>query len=217
MQDYPLLSISQVAFVDDISFFGGAGGRGVSLDIQGREFSGTSAVLINGHRSPTYVVISDSRLLADIPTAVLGESIKTLNVLKVDATTAGRGSVISFEAVSSSAEVPSSSFLVQKVLKYLFTTTGSDIFSPTSGGNLLSLVGGTESSAGSLSSYARIYVRQAVDSLIRDQGGSSSPLAEKVQTVEVLEASYSRIHTSLDIRLAIVSMTGQRVVAGLSV
>lgn len=215
MRDYPLLAISQLARVEDISFFGSSGI--LSLDIKGREFTGTTAVLINGHRSPTFVVISDSRLLADIPVVVQGESIKTLTVLKSDATTASTGSVISFEAISSSSEISSSTFLVQKVLKYLFTTAGSDIFSPTSGGNLLTLVGGVETSTGSLASYARLYVSQSVNSLIRDQAGSSSPLEEKVQSVEVLNASYSRIHTSLDIRLVIVSMTGQRVVAGLSV
>ena len=215
MRDYPLISLSQVALVDDISFFGSSGI--LSLDIKGRDFTGTTAVLINGHRSPTFVVISDSRLLADVPKAAQGDSIKTLTVLKASVSTPSRGSIISFEAISDAVGIPPSSFLVQKVLKYLFTTRGSDIFSPTSGGSLLTLLGSNETAAGSLAAYARIYVKQATDSLIQAQSGSSSPIEEKVQSIEVLEVSYSRIHTSLDLRLAIISMAGQRVVAGLSV
>jgi hypothetical protein len=213
--DYPLLALNQLASVEDIAFFGSQGV--VSLDIKGKDFKGTSAVLINGHRSPTFVVISDVRLLADVPRAVLGESIKTLNVLKETVQGSTKSSIISFEAITSAAVVPDSTFLVQKVLKYLFTTPGSDIFSPESGGGLLRLLGSTESSTGSLGSLARVYVSNAVDSLIRDQVSSSAPIGQKVQSVTVLEATYSRIHTSLDIRLAITSMTGQRVVAGLSV
>lgn len=213
--DYPLLALSQLADVTDISFFGDRGL--VSLDITGSDFTGTTAVLINGQRSPTFVVISDTRLLADLPAAVLGEAIRTLYILKEGTTGTTRSTVISFEAITTASTVPNSTFLVQKVLKYLFTTPGSDIFSPTSGGGLLSLLGATESSTGSLASLARVYVSNAVDSLIREQVSSSSPIEQKVQSVTVLAAEYSRVDTSLDIRLAITSMTGQRVIAGLSV
>lgn len=216
MRDYPLLSVSQVANVTSIDFFGG-GGRGiVSLDLRGRGFTSTNAVLINGYRSPTFVVISDSRLLADLPRRVLGEPIRTLVVLKSAEASSDDGSVLSFEAISDASEIPDSTFLVQKVLKFLFTDSGSDIFLP-SGGNLLSLLGTNETAEGSLAAYAKLYVSEAVNSLIAIQAESSSPRSQKVQSVEVLSASYSRQDTSLDIRLAITSLEGQRVVAGLSV
>jgi len=217
MRDYPLLAVSQVANVTSIDFFGG-GSRGiVSLDLRGRGFSSTNSVLINGFRSPTFVVISDSRILADLPTRVQGEPIRTLVVLKSAEASGDRGSVLSFEAVSEASEIPDSTFLVQKVLKFLFTNVGSDIFLPQSGGNLLSLLGTNETAEGSLAAYAKLYVSEAVNSLIATQAESSSPRSQKVQSVEVLSASYSRQDTSLDIRLAITSLEGQRVVAGLSV
>lgn len=219
MIDYPLLSVSQVAKVNSIDFFGG-GSRGIlSLDIKGRDFTGTTSVLINGHRSPTFVVISDSRILVDLPRRVLGEAIQTLNVLKAasPASTNSAGSVISFEAVTDAVDIPDSTFLVQKVLKFLFTTKGSDIFRPNSGGDLLTLIGTAESGEGSLSAYAKLYIADSVNALIRLQAGSSAPRSQKVQSVEVLSASYSRRDTSLDIRLAITSLEGRRVVAGLSV
>lgn len=215
MRDYPLLALSQVAKVTNIDFFGNRGL--LSLDIKGSEFTGTNAVLINGHRAPTFVVISDSRLLADVPTAAQEGPIRTLVVLKSTIGPQTKGSVISFEAISDAVAVPASTFLVQKVLKALFTTQGSDIFSPNSGGSLLSLLGTTDASTNTLGSYAKIYIDRAVNQLIEEQASSSSRMEEKVQSVEVLEASYSRIHTSLDIRLAITSMAGQTVVAGLSV
>jgi hypothetical protein len=217
MTDYPLLSVSQIARVNSIDFFGG-GRRGIiSLDVRGQDFSGTTAVLINGTRSPTFVVISDVRILVDLPRRVLGESIRTLNVLKASTFSGQQGSVISFEAVNDAVTVPDSTFLVQKVLKFLFTTKGSDIFNPSIGGDLLTLMGTNQTSEGTLASYAKLYIRESVSSLIKIQAGSTAPRSQKVQSVEVLSASYSRQDTSLDIRLAITSLEGQRVVAGLSV
>jgi len=217
MRDYPLLAVSQVADVTTIDFFGGGQHGIVSLDIKGKGFTSTHAVLINGFRSPTFVVISDSRLLADLPARVASEPIRTLVVLKSSEASGDAGSVLSFEAINDVSEISDSTFLVQKVLKFLFTNRGSDLFSPTSGGNLLSLLGTNETSEGSLAAYAKLYVAEAVNSLISIQSGSSSPRSQKVQSVEVLSASYSRQDTSLDIRLAITSLEGQRVVAGLSV
>lgn len=216
MRDYPLLAISQIARVDDIGFYGTSRG-GLSLDIRGTDFSATSVVLINGHRSPQFIVISDKRLLADLPRAVLGDTIKTLNVLKTTVTGVSEGSIISFEAIPISADVRSSTFLVQKVLKYLLTTKGSDIFAPNSGGNLQSLLGSVEQAGGSLSAYAQIYVQNALEDILRDQSGSTSPPEEKVQSINVISSSYSKVHTSLDIRMSITSMTGATVVAGLSI
>ena len=217
MSDFPLLAVNQVAHVDNIDFFGGGSSGILSMDIRGRDFTGLNAVIINGHRSPTFVVLSDTRLLADVPRSQLGGPIRTITVLKSDASTSSEGSVISFEAVGTATVVPSSTFLVQKVLKYLFTTPGSDIFSPTSGSGLLGLLGATETAAESLALLARIRVREALSQIIRDQALSSAPLEEKVQVIEVLSASFSRTDTSLDIRLAVISMAGQRVVAGLTI
>lgn len=217
MKDYPLLAINQVAHVDNIDFFGG-GSKGIlSMDIRGRDFTGLSAVLINGHRSPTFVVLSDTRLLADVPRSQLGGPIRSITALKADAAASPKGSIISFEAVGTATVVPSSTFLIQKVLKYLFTTPGSDIFSPTHGSGLLSLLGSTETSADSLASFARLRVSEAVSQIISDQALSTAPIEEKVQAIEVLSASFSKTDTSLDIRLAVISMAGQRIVAGLNI
>ena len=217
MKDYPLLAINQVAHVDNIDFFGGGSGGILSMDIRGRDFTGLSAVLINGHRSPTFVVLSDTRLLADVPRSQLGGPIRSITVLKSNASTSSQGSIISFEAVGSATVVPSSTFLVQKVLKYLFTTPGSDIFSPTYGSGLLSLLGSSGTASSSLASLARLRVQEALSQIIQDQADSSAPLTEKVQSIEVLSASFSETDTSLDIRLAVISMAGQRVVAGLTI
>lgn len=217
MKDYPLIAISQVARVTDLSFFGATRGK-ISLDVRGREFTGTSAVLVNGHRSPTFVVLSDARLLADIPTSVSGNQIRSINVLKESsASTSAAGTVISFESIPISTTTPSSSLLVQKVLKILLTTRGTDIFSPQLGGDLQTLVGSSQGQGSSVASYAKIYVQQAVSDMIQAQASSSAPMEEKVQDIEVISAEYNEAETSLDLRIAIISMAGQRVVAGLSI
>ena len=212
MHDYPLLSFQQSANVDSIDFFGNTS----SLSIVGRGFENTTAVLINGYRSPTFVVLSPTRILADQPPIVLGNPITSITVLKSDIRDSS-ASVISFEANLPPIRYSEQTLLVQQYLKILLTTPGSDIFSPRSGGGLLKLIGAVSRgvTVNNIGSYAQLYAQRAATQMIEAQANSTAPMASKLKSVTVLSSQFNVEDTSLDLRISIEAMDGTRASAGL--
>jgi hypothetical protein len=210
--DFPLLQYQEVARVVGLDFFNG----GFSLDIKGTGFQGISAVLINGVRSPVYVVLNDSHVIADIPESELGSPIRTLNVLKISQADYD-ASIISFESLTPSSQSNPSNEIVQFVLKYLFTSPGSDIFTPNAGGGLLSILG-TDPQRSSQVGLIEDKVRAALSALRRAQSRRADlPSSRRVRNIELLGSSFDSTSLSLDIRLRIVAEDGNAIVAGLSV
>lgn len=210
--DFPLLTFQTVAKITNIGLFSGGG----SIDIQGRDFSNAASVLINGYRSPTFVIVSDTRLLADVPATQIGVPIRSISVLR---RTPGEGenTVISFEAAVPSSAIMRSTYLVQKVLKHLLTTPGSDIFSPNTGGGLLSLLGPIPADPGSIYPLVSLQVKSTVEEIVTQQAADiGTPPEQRLSGVEVLEAAYSERDTSLDVRLRILSSSGVSIVAGVA-
>jgi hypothetical protein len=208
--DFPILAFQHVAKITDLSIFGG----GVSLDIKGRDFTDLSAVLVNGYKSPTFVVLSDTRVLADIPATQIGVPIRTLTVLRSTARNS-EDSVVSFESIVPTTRVSGQTYLVQRVLKTLLTTPGRDIFRPESGAGLLSLLGPMPIDSAAAYGLVSLRVQTSVARLIADQVDDPSlPLDQKLSAVEVQSAEYSTADTSLDVRLRIIAANGSSVVAG---
>lgn len=210
--DFPLLAFQSIAKVTNLALFGGGG----SLDIHGRDFSGASAILINGYKAPVFVVLSDTRILADIPSAQLGAPIQSVSVLRRTVSNS-EDTVVSFEALVPSPAVTTSTYLVQKVLKNLLTTPGSDLFSQQSGGGLLSLLGAIPADTGGVYSLVALRVRNVVEEItaLQTEDIGSDP-DERLSFVEVIDAAYSEKDTSLDVRLRIVASSGVSVLAGVA-
>jgi hypothetical protein len=208
--DFPILAFQSVANVRDIALFGGGG----SLDIQGSDFTGAAAILINGYRAPTFVVLSDTRLLADLPATQIGVPIRSVSVIR-RTTQNSESTIISFEAMVPSPAITEATYLVQRVLKNLLTTPGSDIFSPRSGGGLLSLLGPIPVDTGAIFALVSLRVKSTVEELVEQQARDlSTPPEQRLSGIEILEAEYSAKDTALDVRLRIISSSGASIVAG---
>lgn len=136
--DYQVLEYRDSAPVREVGIYSKAP---LTLDVRGDAFRDVSAVLVNGVRSPEFIVLSPSRLLAQVPTSQVSSKIGSVAVLVAQGRVLPR-SVISFQAVVTAGKrTVGFTHLVQSYLKLLLTSPGSDIFSPSSGGGLLSLVG----------------------------------------------------------------------------
>lgn len=211
--DYPLLAFQQTKNIRRVTFFG----QGTSLDIRGQAFGDITGVIVNGVRSPVFVVISPTRILADIPASEIGVVIRSVSVLTANIS-GSKASIVSFEAAVSSQQMQESGLLVQRFLKILLTTQGTDIFAPQSGGNLLSLIGEiSQSQESSVAALAELYVRQAEEVMVTSQA-QNPQLSDsaKLGQVTVLQASYSPSETALDVRLQIEALDGTIAVAGLA-
>tara|TARA_Y100000034_G_C6854575_1_gene388148 strand:- start:700 stop:1341 length:642 start_codon:yes stop_codon:yes gene_type:complete len=186
------------------------------LDIRGKGFRNVEAVLVNGYKSPTFVVMTPKKIYAEIPSQANNTALQTVSVLKTDP----RGtdiSVISFESSLPGQTAAGRLLMVQRFLMRLLTTPGSDIFSPTAGGGIQALIGSVTSVDGtSIEGRAQLAVTQAVNQLIGAQTNASMDLTEKIRSATVLETSFSASSATLDIRLTIESMDGTSVEAGLS-
>lgn len=210
--DFPLLQFQEIARVTGLDFFNG----GFSLDVRGTGFEGITAVLINGIRSPVYVVLSDSHLIADIPESELGAPIRTLNVLKLSQSDYD-ASVLSFEAITPTSQVNESNEVVQFVVKYLMTSPGSDIFTPTSGGGLLSIIG-KDVRQSPTSGILEDKIGAATIALRRAQARRADiPASRKVRSIELVRSAFDEVSLSFDLQLRIVAETGASIVAGLSI
>lgn len=208
--DFPLVAFQSAAKVSGIDFFSG----GSSLDIKGQDFQNTSAVLINGDKSPTFVVLSGTRILADVPSTQFATPIRSVSVLKTEVDGA-RSTVISFEAAVPSTMLNASTYLVQRFLKILLTSPSRDIFAPNRGGGLLSLLGPIPVAATAVGALVATKVQTAVSQVLEDQSDriDLSP-EEKLSSVQVLTAEYSARDTALDVRLRLIAESGSSVIAG---
>ena len=210
--DFPILAFQHVGKVSDLALFSGGG----SLDIRGRDFTGAAAILINGYKSPTFVVISDTRVLADVPQSQFGVPIRTVSVLRTT-TANSENTVISFEAAVPSMLVTPQTYLVQRVLKILLTTPGTDIFRPSSGGGLLSVIGPTPIDPSAAHALVSLRIQSGVREIISSQTASGPISAEqRLSGVDILSVEYSPGDTSLDVRIRIISANGTSVVAGVA-
>jgi|SaaInlV_200m_DNA_6_1039755.scaffolds.fasta_scaffold01637_6 hypothetical protein len=211
--DYPLLAFQQTKNIQRVTFFG----QGTALDIRGLNFRDITGVIVNGVRSPVFVTVSPTRILADIPAGEVGVIIRSVAVLTANVS-GSKASIVSFEAAVSAQQLGDSGLLVQRFLKVLLTTQGSDIFAPQAGGNLLALIGEiSESERQNVEALAMLYVQQAEEVMITSQARNPQlPDSAKLGRVTVLRASYSPQETALDIRLRIQSLDGTVAIAGLA-
>jgi hypothetical protein len=208
--DFPLVAFQSTAKVTALDFFSG----GSALDIKGEDFQNTSAVLINGDRSPTFVVVSSTRILADVPASQFATPIRNVSVLKTEVDGA-RSTVISFESAVPTSLLSPSTYLVQRFLKLLISSPGSDIFAPTRGAGILSLLGPIPVAASAVGALVASKVQTAVSQMLEDQSDRTDMLPEeKLSSVQVLTAEYSARDTALDVRLRLIAETGSSVVAG---
>ena len=211
--DFPLLAFQQTKNIQRVLFFG----QGTALDIRGRDFSDITGVIINGIRSPVFVVVSPLRILADIPSGEVGSVVRSVSVLTSNIR-GSKASIVSFEAASFSSQMGETGLLIQRFLKILLTTPGSDIFAPQTGGGLLSIIGSiSQAGQQNISALASLYIRQTEEQMVAEQAKNLQLSdAAKLGQVTVLRASYSPSETALDIRLQIQALDGTIAVAGLS-
>jgi len=214
MKDYPLLAFHHSAKIDNIDFFGEST---LSLDIRGKEFTNIASVLLNGFRCENFIVMSTTRILADIPQQVIGKPLTSITVLK-NSVSDSNSAIISFESSLPPLNFTDSTFLVQRYLKILLTNKGTDLFNPNYGGDLLTLVGeaSVDTDRSNLSALAGLYADDAAQQLKAEQANSSDSASSQLKSVTVVEAAYNRATTSLDLKLSIEALDGTTVVAGLA-
>jgi hypothetical protein len=190
-----------------------------TLDILGKDFRAVDEVQINEVASPSVVVISRTRLLAQVPSSLGASSVQTVSVVS-NRLTISKKSILRFRVGRVASKVRGILRLVQLFTKILFTRPGSDIFFQRTGGDALRNVGRTfgKSQSGSIVSDFVIAVNTARQQIVAIQSRDPSiPLDEKLLTARVRSSHFSPQQGALIVSVEVLSQAGQAAVANVVV
>jgi hypothetical protein len=189
------------------------------LDILGKDFSAVDEVLINDLVSPSILVVSRTRLLAEIPTNLSPGAISSIAVLSRRLTVTPR-SILEFRVGRTPSSVRGILKLVQLFLKVLFTTPGQDIFIKSLGGGALRDIGETfgANQGGKIVSDFVVAVDTTTRQLIALQSRDTSlPRDERLLSARVASSAYDRQSSSLIVSVELLSQAGRAATANVVV
>ena len=188
-----------------------------TLEVRGRGFKDVVSVQINGVPSPEFIVLSPTRLLAQIPSRMVGSEIRSVSVFSADGDEVSTRSVILFKLNHSGLAAEGRIRMVQSFLKRLLTTRGSDIFRPQDGGDLLALLG-TAQQPGMLKAAAATSVNEAAAQEIQAQSRKTRLLpSERLRAVSLLAADFEPRTGTLAIRIRLTAVDGTTTDAAINV
>lgn len=189
-----------------------------TLDVIGEDFRTVDEVIINDFVSPDVVVVSATRLFAQVPPEIGGSEVSSVlvvsNQVAVDAK-----SLLRLRLGRHAGKVSGILRLLQLFVKLLFTTPGSDIFFPESGGGGLRNLGasfGREQGnivVGDIVVAVNATQRQILAIQARDP---SIPRSERLLAATVLEAVYNQYQSSLNVVIEVVSHAGNSATANVT-
>ena len=208
--DVQIISYRDLAPISGINFRPEA--VGLVLDLTGRNFVNVTDVLINGVPSPEFIVLSETRMSARIPTSQLNRQITTVKILISSGGQTG-AAVISFEVRGGRSETAGITYIIQTFLMILLSTPGSDIFNPTLGAGLLNVVGSSSQSS-SFRAQVSQAISRALTQMLTLQAGANIPAEDKLGSARLLEASFDPRSASVSVRIQVYSSAGQTADAG---
>lgn len=189
-----------------------------TLDIYGQDFRAVDEVLINDVSSPAVVVLGKNRLIAQIPEAFRGQTtFRSVDVVSNRLTITDR-SLVKFKIGAQPSKVRGILRLMQLFLKLLFTTPGSDIFAPQSGGGALRGLGANLTVAGGqgLINDFVIAVRRTAEQILLIQSRDSAlPLDERLLSARVASARFEASEAALVVSVQLTSQAGRSATANL--
>ena len=188
-----------------------------SLEISGIDFRNTIEVLINEASSPSFVIASKNRILAEVPNSEKKALIRNVSVLSSDFTATVQ-SRIRFRFGQDPKKVTGLRAMMQIFLKILFTTSGADAFSTRMGGNALRNIGrsfdiGQSSTIVSDFAIAVRRTEQQVKALQSKQ--PRLPDDERLASAKMLNAKFDAGLTALLARVELVAQSGKLAYANL--
>jgi len=188
-----------------------------SLEITGNDFRSAVEVLINEASSPSFIVASKTKILAEVPHSEKKVTINTVSVLSADFT-ATIQSRIRFRIGQDPKKTSGLRAMMQTFLKVLFTTSGTDAFSASLGGSGLRNIGrnfniGQSSTIISDFTIAIRRTEQQVKAMQSKQ--PRMPADEKLASAKLLNAKFDVHLTALLARVELIAQSGKLAYANL--
>lgn len=188
-----------------------------TLDVIGDDFRAVTEVLVNDVQSPSYVVLSRTRMLVQVPPLLEAATVTSIVVLS-RVLTLTQKSFIRFGFGQTVGKVSGILRLMQLFLKVLMTTPGTDIFAPKVGGGALVHLGqniGTEDGSDVVSDFI-VSVDRAARQIVQIQGrNQATPPDERLLSAKVVSAGFNKNETAIVASIELSSQAGRTAIARL--
>ena len=182
-----------------------------ALDIVGDDFRSVDEVRINDIESPDYLVLSKTRLIAQLPDSLQDNpDISSIFVLSRTLTVTAK-SLLRFRIGDTPGQVSGILRLLQLFVKLLLSEPGSDIFNRNLGGNALKNVGATfgEDEGSNIKADFAIAVDRTARAIVGLQSRNGRlPRDERLLTARLAGVTFSRSTGSLFVSVDVVSQQG---------
>jgi hypothetical protein len=189
------------------------------IDVTGADFRSVDEVLINKIASEDVVVLSKTRLVAQVPESLMAQRVLSVTILSRRLTLSSK-SMLKFRLSRTPGKVSGVLRLVQKFLKILFTTPGSDIFNRQIGGGALRNVGATfgVEEGGDVINNLVIAIDTTSRQIIALQGRNPSlPRNERLLSAKIIRAGFNKQEGAVDIAVEITNQSGEAAMANLEI
>lgn len=187
------------------------------ISVLGEDFRDVGSVRVNGIDAPTYYVANVNQLYVTIPTGISSVEVTSVEVISKQFNIT-RQSLLRFQIGRVPNKTSGILRLVQKFVKVLFTTPGSDIFNPKLGGGALLLLGRNSSNqeVGNLVSRFVVAVDSTTRQLVTIQGRQPQlPPDEKLLSADVSAVAFSQQDSTLTASVNVLSQTGSSALANM--
>ena len=191
-----------------------------ALDIQGNDFRSVDEVHVNEIPSPDVMVISRTRLIAQLPESLQATpDIQSVVVLS-NTLTLNQRSLLRFRIGDTPGQVSGILRLLQLFVKIMFSNPGTDIFNQDTGGGALKNMGATfgADEGQSIKADFTIAIDRTARHIISTQSRNGSiPRDERLLRATMLGATFSRSTGSLFVQVEVVSQSGNAARANLEI
>lgn len=189
------------------------------IDVVGEDFSSVDVVEVNEIESPSFFVVSRTRMLVTLPDAVSATQIRSVTVTSRKLVITDK-SFLRFRVSKVPSKCSGILRLMQLFLKVLLTTPGTDVFNRKLGGGGMRNVGRSFSKeqSGAIVSDFVVSVQNTSRQIVALQSRSNNlPADEKLLNAKVLRAQFSAQESALLVSIELSSQTGRAAIANLVV
>lgn len=195
MLDFTSLKFTELIPITKLSMVGS------TLIIEGEDVSNTTKVFVNGISTGEFIIASKTEVRSSLPEG-LDSTIQTVNLVGQS----GKAANIQF-SIKNNTKLSDSKYVMQKYFKCLFMTRGSDIFDPTYGAGIQSIVG---TNISTVDSEIVSYIKEAEKQIIQRQLFEDLP-SRLLKRVQILGVSTDLNSLSVSVSLGFEMIDGSTV------
>lgn len=181
-----------------------------SIAVVGPNLSKADRVVINGIESPSFVVLTNTKLIAEIPKSEINKQL-SITVYSYDAGNTRRNAQVFLGMDSKVGKTSGQSYIVQKFLKLLLSKDGSNAFNPDEGCTFYELEGSTSPKDELIISALVDNAVRSVESFILENQGSITDPASRLMSATVSSVEWVKDTQTINVSINLVNEAGESI------